>query len=349
LRALTVTPGKPGSAQIENFKEPAYAQGSLLLRALALGVCGTDREIIDGKYGTAPAGHERLIIGHESLAVVEEAPAGSGFEPGDYVVCIVRMPDPVPCSNCAVGEWDMCRNGRFTEHGIKQLDGFARERYRVDPEYVVKIDASLGITGVLTEPTSVVAKAWEHITRIGQRANWKPRTVLVTGAGPIGLLAALIGRQQGLDVHVFDRAEHGTKVDLAHAIGATWLSGDVNELPSEYDVILECTGAASVIEAILDRTAPDGIVCLLGVSNSGHTVSIDLGAINRDVVLENRVVFGCVNANRRHYEAAARVLKAADRAWLDRMITRKVPLDRFREAIEKRDDDVKVVITFDGA
>jgi threonine dehydrogenase-like Zn-dependent dehydrogenase len=346
VRALTVTPGKPGSAQIENFKEPPPAEGTLLLRALALGVCGTDREIVDGKYGTPPDGHKRLVIGHESLAVVEDAPSDSGFSAGDHVVCIVRMPDPVPCANCAIGEWDMCRNGEFTEHGIKELDGFARERYRVDPDFAVRIDASLGITGVLVEPTSVVAKAWEHIARIGQRARWKPRTVLITGAGPIGLLAALIARQNDLDVHVIDRAEAGPKVDLTRDLGATWHNGDIENLPGEYDVILECTGAPPVIAAILDRTAPDGIVCLLGVSSGGRTVSIDLGAVNRDVVLENRVVFGCVNANRRHYEAAVAVLERADRAWLERLITRKVPLDRFAEALEKREDDVKVVITF---
>jgi threonine dehydrogenase-like Zn-dependent dehydrogenase len=63
-------------------------------------------------------------------------------------------------------------------------------------------------------------------------------------------------------------------------------------------------------------------------------------------VLGNDVVFGTVNANRAHYQAAADALAKADRAWLSRLITRRVPLERWREAFEKRDDDVKVVIDF---
>ena len=133
---------------------------------------------------------------------------------GDLVVGIVRRPDPVPCGNCAVGEWDFCRNGQYTEHGIKSHDGYCSERYRLHPEYAVKIDPGLGALGVLLEPTSVVAKAWEQVDRIGGRAHWDPQNVVVTGAGPIGLLAAMIGVQRGLEVHVFDQVTTGTKPDL---------------------------------------------------------------------------------------------------------------------------------------
>ena len=138
------------------------------------------------------------------------------------MVGIVRRPDPIPCPNCVVGEWDMCRNGQYTERGIKQINGFMSERWRVEPEYVVKVDRSLGLLGVLLEPTTVVAKAWEQVAAVGQRAFWDPRTVLVTGAGPIGLLAALVGKQRGLEVHVLDRAESGAKPDLVRALGATY-------------------------------------------------------------------------------------------------------------------------------
>ena len=128
MKALTVRPGMPDSARVDDVPEPAAAAGSVLVEALAVGVCGTDLEIVSGKYGWAPPGQERLILGHESLGRVVEAPAGSGFAPGDLVAGIVRLPDPVPCPNCAVGEWDMCRNGRYTEHGIKEVDGFCAER-----------------------------------------------------------------------------------------------------------------------------------------------------------------------------------------------------------------------------
>src|SRR5215210_1261896 len=178
MRAITVLPGIKDSARLDNFPEPPLSAGALLVRTVALGVCGTDREIVAGLYGEAPAQQERLILGHESLGHVLEAPPGSDFTPGDLVVGIVRHPDPVPCVNCAAGEWDMCRNGRYTERGIKERDGFCRERFRLDSGFAVRVDPSLGPLGVLLEPASVVAKAWEHAERIGRRARWQPRRAL---------------------------------------------------------------------------------------------------------------------------------------------------------------------------
>ena len=111
-----------------------------------MGICGTDIEICTGAYGWAPPGQERLVLGHESLGRVLEAPAGAPVAAGDLVVGIVRRPDPVPCANCAVGEWDFCRNGQYTERGIKERNGYCSERYRIEPDFVVKIDPALGRT-----------------------------------------------------------------------------------------------------------------------------------------------------------------------------------------------------------
>lgn len=344
MHALTVTPRVAGSIQLEQFNVPGPDRGAVLVRAVALGVCGTDHEIIDGEYGDAPPGHERLIIGHESLGMIEDAPANSGFTKGDLVVGIVRQPDPVPCANCAVGEWDMCRNDRYTEHGIKSLDGYGSEYYRLAPEFVVPLDRTLGLLGVLVEPTTIVAKAWEHTERIGRRARWAPRRLLVTGAGPVGLLAALLGSQREMHIDVLDRASTGPKPALVRDLGATYHTS-IDDLGHDYDVVMECTGAASVILAAVNRTAADGIVCLAGVSNAALE-TIDIGRLNRDIVLGNRVIFGSVNANRRHYQAAIDALTRADASWLHRVIARRVPLERWREAFEHRDDDVKTVIQF---
>src|SRR6267142_6189451 len=144
MRAVTVRPGKPGSQRLDDIAEPPPAQGAILVRALAVGVCGTDRELIDGLYGEAEPGRERLVLGHESLGRVISAPAHSDFLIGDLVVGIVRHPDPVPCANCAIGEWDMCSNGRYSEHGIKGLHGFCSEIFSCEEEFLVKVDASLG-------------------------------------------------------------------------------------------------------------------------------------------------------------------------------------------------------------
>ncbi|MEJ7756736.1 MAG: trehalase-like domain-containing protein [Nocardioidaceae bacterium] len=267
------------------------------------------------------------MLGHESVGRVLEAPVDSDLSEGDLVVGIVRRPDPVPCANCAVGEWDMCRNGRYTEHGIKGLHGFARERYRAEPDALVAVDGALGELGVLLEPTSVVAKAWEHVQRIGSRAHFEPATALVTGAGPVGLLAAMIGVQSGYDVHVLDQVTDGAKPQLVHDLGATYHSEPVEDLDLRPDVVVECTGVGPVVAGVLTCTGPNGIICLTGVSSPGRTMPLDLGALNREWVLENDVVFGSVNANRRHYELAGEALAQADRSWLDRLVTRAVPLD----------------------
>ncbi|MFN2566000.1 MAG: glucose 1-dehydrogenase [Gemmatimonadaceae bacterium] len=346
MRVLTVQPAAADSARLEQVPEPVADPGTVLIQALALGICGTDHEIVGGQYGWAPPGRDRLVLGHESLGCVADAPTGSGFGAGDLVVGIVRLPDPEPCASCAVGEWDMCRNGLYTEHGIKERDGFAAEWFRLPPERVVRMDSALGIAGVLLEPTSIVAKAWEHTERIGRRARWEPRRVLVTGAGPIGLLSALLGVQRGLEVHVFDRVTEGPKPDLVRVLGATYHTGSLEDLEFDVDVVLECTGAPAVVAEVIGRTRRNGIVCLTGVSSGGRRTPVDLGLLNRTMVLENDVVFGSVNANRRHYEAAGAALAAADRSWLERLITRRVPLKRWADALERRPDDVKVVIDF---
>jgi glucose 1-dehydrogenase len=348
MRALTTVPGVPGSARIDEVAAPPLSDGDVLVRTLALGVCGTDREILDGEYGWAPPGQERLILGHESLGVVEEAPAGCGLLPGDLVVGIVRRPDPVPCIACAAGEWDMCRNGRYTERGIKERHGYGVERFRAEPAFLVKIDPGLGHLGVLLEPASIVAKAWDHTWQIGERSrSWRPRTLLVTGAGPIGLLAALLGAQRDLELHVLDHHDDPDKAELVAGLRGTYHTGGSDIIDRlRPDILMECSGAPALIAATLARTAPAGIVCLLGVTAPGHEFKIDIGLVNRMLVLDNDTVFGAVNANRKHYEAAAAALARADAGWLARLITRRLPIDRWSEAVERRPGDIKVIIDF---
>lgn len=347
MLALTVRPGRADSARLRDVPEPSRDDGEVLVRTVAFGVCGTDVEIVGGRYGWAPPGEETLIVGHESIGRVLEAPKDAGLDTGDWVVGIVRRPDPVPCPSCAVDEWDMCRNGQYTERGIKARHGYGAERFRCEARYLVRVDPRLAELGVLLEPTSVVAKAWEHVERIGARATWSARRVLITGAGPIGLLAALLGVQRGLDVHVLDRVTDGPKPRLVGTLGATYHSGDVRHLAAGggWDVIFECTGAPQLFFDVLRTAAPAGIVCLTGVSSGGHQVSADPGALNREIVLDNNVIVGSVNANRRHYAAAARALERAPRDWLASLITRRVPLASWQEAFERRPGDVKTVLT----
>jgi glucose 1-dehydrogenase len=346
MKAVTVEPKQSGSERLTDVPEPDARDGPVLVEAVAVGVCGTDVEIAEGKYGWAPPGKTRLVLGHESLGrVIDPGPAGA-LEKGDLVVGIVRRPDPVPCPNCAVGEWDMCRNGQYTERGIKQIDGFMSERWRIEPEYAMKVDPSLGLLGVLLEPTTVVIKAWEQTLAVGQRAFWAPQTVLVTGAGPIGLLAALVGRQHGLEVHVLDRVQTGPKPDLVRALGATYHTGAVADLGFEPDVIIECTGVGQVISDAIRGIGAGGVVCLTGVGTGGPTVGPSVADVAAAAVLKNNVIVGTVNANKRHWYKAGLALARADRSWLARLVTRREPPEEFLRAFQRQPDDIKVVIQF---
>ncbi|MGW5317132.1 glucose 1-dehydrogenase [Nocardia thailandica] len=347
MRALTVVPMQAGSVAVTEVPDPVPAADELLVEGVSLGICGTDREIAGGLYGWAPPGRERLVLGHESLGRVKAAPSGSGFAEGDLVVGIVRRPDPVPCGACARGEWDMCRNGRYVERGIKEVDGFGSSSWVVKQDFAVKLDPSLGRVGVLMEPTTVVAKAWDQIERINRRAWFDPKTLLVTGAGPIGLLAALLGAQRGMDVHVLDRATDGPKPGLVADLGASYHTGGAAELAERIapDVVIEATGATAVVAQLMEVNNPGVLICLTGVSSPGKDTGVDIGELNRNLVLDNGLVFGSVNANLGHYQLAAQALAAADESWLSRLITRRLPLERALEAFEPGDHgDIKVVV-----
>jgi glucose 1-dehydrogenase len=347
VRAITVVPGQQRSVALADMPEPPLDDGPILVETQAVGVCGTDLEIIDGDYGWAPPGQERLIIGHESLGRVIEAPAGTGFAPGDLVVGIVRRPDPVPCPACAAGDWDMCFNGQYTERGIKARHGYASDRFRIHAQYLVKVDSALGTLGVLLEPATVVAKAWDHIEKIGRRSTWVPRRVLVTGAGPIGLLAALLSVQRGYETYVLDLVTEGRKPEMARSLGATYFHrGDLSEAAAEADIILECTGYVQMLLEAGKQNVRHRIICLTGVSAAGAESTVDPGQLNRNVVLNNSVVFGSVNANRRHYELAAAALAQADPDWLAGLITRQVSVGQWADAYVRKPDDIKIVLNF---
>ena len=345
MRAITVHPPHPNSIELRDVPEPPDHDGAVLVQALALGVCGTDREIIAGDYGEAPDGagtaDPRPRVARPRAAM---RPTKSDLKPGDHVVGIVRHPDPVPCPACASGQWDMCRNGQYTEHGIKGLNGFGAERWRIDPEYAVKVDrrarARRRAAGAGERGRQGVGPC-----RIGCGGSPRRRrsACSITGAGPIGLLAALLGMQRGLDVHVYDHNKTGPKPAIAAR--------------ARRDLSLRRRRAAREARARHHdrvhrrarrhrRAAAAGRARRRDLPHRRRRLAahdFDIGLFNRNMVLNNGTVFGTVNANLRHYQMAADALARADRDWLARLITRRVPLARFAEAFERRKGDIKVV------
>jgi threonine dehydrogenase-like Zn-dependent dehydrogenase len=357
MRAIAVIPGKHGSAHLrDDAPDPSPAPGDVVVRVLEAGVCGTDVEIHEGDYGEAPAGSPFLILGHENLGVVESSPAGAHVQPGDLVVATVRRPCPDLCPPCASGQNDMCTTGNFKERGIRGLHGFMSERYTESPDYLVKLPSQLQPFAVLMEPMSVVQKGIDHAYRIQQRLSWEPRTAVVLGAGPVGILAAASLRLRGLDVTVAAREVEGSAKDrllgeagIRYVSTATVPLEELARTTGPIDIAFEATGATPVVFPAMRLLGPDGVCILSSVTGGSTAISVDLATWNREMVLGNRVVFGTVNAGRRHFESGARDLESAEArlpGWLSRLITRRLPFTDVAQALVRRHEDIKTVLLF---
>ena len=357
MKGLAVIPGKPRSLHLRSdVPEPRRTPQQAMVRVLETGVCGTDFEINEGLYGTAPGGSDYLVLGHESLGAVEEAPAGSGLGAGDLVVCTVRRPCPEHCPPCAADQNDMCRTGHFTERGIGGLHGFMTERYVEDPRYLVPVPAALRPFAVLLEPLSIIEKGFEQAFRIQERLPWTPRTAVVLGAGTVGILAAACLRLRGLEVFVVGREPGGTPREQYLAeIGLRYASTSETALEllktrtGEADLVFEATGAAAVVMPALQLLAPDGIAILVSVTGGERRFEVDVAGWNRKLVLGNQIVLGTVNAGRRHFEAGVRDLQTIETryaGWLARLVTRRIHFTDIDALLARDAKDIKTVLQF---
>jgi glucose 1-dehydrogenase len=320
MQALVAQPGAPYTTRVEDVGEPE-GEG-VRIRVLEVGVCGTDREISEGVFGVAPEGRDRLVIGHEMLGIVDRD--GGGFSRGELVSATVRR-SCGHCLACEEGAPDSCLSGDYVERGITRLDGFAREVVVEDPVQLVAIPKELGRLGVLAEPTSICARGVRQALAIGRRQPWEPRRALVTGAGAVGLLTTLLLRQHGLEVVVVSLEESSP---IAEAFGARY----AQEADGDFDVVVEAAGNAQLMADALGRLRRSGVACLLGLDARVQTVEIDGRVLGMDTVLENRVLFGSVNANREDWKAGVAALARADRDALQELVALRVPLDRFADA-----------------
>ncbi len=354
MRAVAVTPKKPGSARQVELPIPKVAGEMALMRVLEVGIDGTDTEINNGLYGEPPPGSDFLVIGHEALSVVETVGEGvHGFEPGDLVVSTVRRPDN--CPNCRAGESDMCLFGNYTERGIKGAHGYMGQYYSESPAFMVKIPPALRPYAVLLEPLSIVEKATFQAWKIQERLLWQPARAVVLGAGPIGILGTILLRLRGLEVHVYAKsAPDSLQGRLLTSLGATYQSVDdhpvtgIKDELGQIDFVLEGTGNSAVAFQAMAQLGTNGVLCLTGVSAGNRSIEIPADLINLQMVLGNRVTFGSVNANRRSFEMGVQHFQQAEQRWpsiFERLITRRVPFDDFASALNRRPEDIKTLLT----
>jgi threonine dehydrogenase-like Zn-dependent dehydrogenase len=352
MQALITTPGRPDAVRVDEVAEPTAAGGAIAVRTLEVGVCGTDREIAAGEFGTPPPGETELVLGHEFLGMVVED--GGGFSAGDLVTATVRR-SCGRCAACDAGSPDACDTGEYTERGITALHGFAGEIVAEHPEHIVAIPPSLGRLGVLAEPGSICARGIRHATTIGARQVWTPRRALVIGAGAIGMLATYQLRLVGLAVWTAARGAAGSeKGRLVTESGAEYVSTaessltDVRDAVGGFDLVIEASGNAEIMLGVLGLLRRNGVGCLLGLDAHRRPLTVDSGVFGVETVIENRVLLGSVNAHATDWRSAVDQLAAIHARWpdaLEAMVGLRVSPDRFAEAFAFR--GVKATLRFD--
>jgi threonine dehydrogenase-like Zn-dependent dehydrogenase len=348
MLALVTQPGAAHTTHVTEIPAAHAREGEVLLRSLEVGVCGTDREIHEGLFGTAPEGDATLVLGHEFLGTVERD--GHGFARGDLVTATVRR-SCGRCRPCEEGSPDSCLTGDYRERGISRLDGFAREVVAEDPAQVIAIPRALGRLGVLAEPASICSRGLRHARAIGGRQPWDVQRALVIGAGAIGMLSTYLLRLAGVEVWT---SALEPRNDLVAACGAHYVSATGEPLPAlreevgGFDLVVEAVGDAQVMADSIGMLRRNGVACILGIDPRPQTVELDGRVIGLDTILENRVVFGSVNAHRQDWLAAVEALDRARERWpdaLDAFVGLRVPLDRFGEAFAYRGVKATLVVS----
>lgn len=346
MRALIVNPAKRTIGLAER-PSPRPPQGTeVLLRILDVGICGTDREIGRFEYGEPPPGKDEFVLGHEALAeVIAVGPAATSFRVGELVVPTVRRPCSNPrCPACPVGRQDFCITNEFRERGIVRADGFLAEQVLEEERYLIPVPEMLRDVAVLVEPLSVASKAAEEYAEIHARFAFDaPKTHgLVLGAGAVGLLGAMTMRAFGFETYVFSREpEEGARAGLIARLGCHYISSGrtpIEHLPERIgriDMIFEAVGVPEVAWGALPTLAPNGIYALTGVPALGEPIPGDLRRWMRDLVLNNQVIFGTVNAGASAYRHSVfrleQFLALFPREL--RELIRRVPLDQAPEVI----------------
>ena len=343
-------PGRAGSAAVRDMPDPQIADDLVQVDVVRVGLCGTDAEIERGEYGRAPDGADTLVIGHESFGRV--ARDAGGLKAGTPVVASVRRPDG--CPNCRSGEQDMCLWGGFSERGINGIHGFCAERFAERPEYLYAVPEPIADVAVLLEPLTVAEKGWRHVVMAQRRMTvWDPRTAIVAGGGPVGILAAVKLRLQGLDVTVVERRHKPEKEALLARIGAGYAATSLTPLATlaerskRIDVVIEATGNSAVAFECLRLVGANGAVILASVTGAMRTLEVPADLINRKLVLDNVLVLGTVNAKSDDFRQGILDLAEAERRWpgfLGALITRRVPLADAAAALRHDPSQIKTVV-----
>ncbi|TFH22942.1 glucose dehydrogenase [Candidatus Bathyarchaeota archaeon] len=351
MKAIVVEPHKQNSVRLAEVDKPIPLENEVLLEPLCVGIDGTDREINEGVYGEPPEGADFLVLGHEAVAHVGDfGDKVQGFSRGDLVVPTVRRPGN--CLSCRLGEISMCPQGDYSEHGILKLHGFASEYALSDANFLVKIPSELKDIAILLEPLSVAEKAVSQVFLAQQRMTWMPKRAIVLGAGPLGLLVTMLLRLRGLEVYcAATRPKESLKAELVQRVGATYVNTNETPprlVPGKFDLIIEATGNVGVAIESFYLLNSSGVLGFLGVYRDKEACQ-DFGKVLTNMVLGNRLMFGSVSSDKRHFEMGLKSMIEIQHNYgdvLGRMINERLPLTNFKKAFSPEKEEIKTVICF---
>lgn len=370
MRAVGVLPSTKEVRLLEHVTPKLTSDHQVKVRALEVGVCGTDKEICHFVYGSPPEGFDYLVIGHESLGeVVEVGAAVKNLRRGDLVVPSVRRPcQHDHCQSCRDDRQDFCWTGDFTERGIKMTHGFMTEFYVDEEKYLNPVPAVLRDVGVLVEPLTVAEKAIEQVWKVQGRLPWDHRSApanargtglraVVLGAGPVGILGAMTLLRHGFETYVYSRSKKpNPKAELVESLGAHYLSSELvspealAEQVGNIDLVYEAVGVSKISYDVLKFLGLNGVFVFTGIPAPKAAIGIDADIIMRNLVLKNQLVVGTVNADRRAFEAAIADLGVFQERWpseLKSLITGRYPIDKFNELLLGEKSGIKNVIALD--
>ncbi|MFB1483117.1 glucose 1-dehydrogenase [Corallococcus sp. RDP092CA] len=319
MKAVAVFPGTHEVRVIDQPPPPVAKGTEVLLKVREVGICGTDREIAAFEYGDPPPGEDHLVIGHEALAQVEAVgPGVTKLRPGDLVIPSVRRPClHEDCLACRAGRQDFCVTGDFRERGIKQTHGFLTEQTVEEEGNLTRVPPELADVAVLTEPLTIAAKAVQQVKTLQQRLPWEPakQRAVVLGAGPVGLLGAMTMVAHGFETHVYSmEPQDSDRADLVRSFGAGYLSGqdvkpeELGKKLGNIDLIYEAVGHAKLAFTALESLGPNGLFIFTGIPPLSGDTPLPADHLMRNIVLENQLLFGTVNASRSAYALALKLL-----------------------------------------
>ena len=367
MKAVAIFPQQHEIALIEHPEPQIEQRDQVKIRILEVGVCGTDKEICSFAFGAPPSGFEYLILGHESLGEVVEVGGGvSRVKVGDLVVVTVRRPcHEAACEPCQAGRQDYCETGEYTERGIQASHGFLTEFVVEEEGYVNVVPWSLRNVAVLVEPLTIAEKAFARVRQMQQHFPWRAQQAatsrfgegqraVVLGAGPVGLLGAMLLVRAGFETFVYSRAQAPhPKAALAEAVGATYISStDVSaeQLAAKIgkiDVVYEAAGVSQLAFDVMQQLGPHGIFVLTGVPGHEPAREVALARMMSHLVMWNQVLFGTVNASSEAFSEAISDLAIFQQQWpeaLSAMITGRYPLEQFQTLLLGQAEGIKNVL-----